>query len=93
MLIIYLFALLAVNPVYNSSKSSTYKKNGKLTNVTSAYSNYNQGFGDNTFGKGFLSSDTLKIGGVSIKQQQFVEMTTFGALMTFYGYFESNFNI
>lgn len=61
-------------------------KNGQSANVTSAYSNYNQGFGDNTFGKGFLSSDTLKIGGVSIKQQTFVEMTTFGAYMTYYGY-------
>ncbi len=76
-----------MNPVYYSNKSSTYKNNDKLANVTSAEYYYEQQFGDyKLFGQGFLSSDSLKIGSSMVKQQLFVEMTTFGPLMRFYGY-------
>ena len=45
--------------VYNSSKSSTYVKNGK------SYNNY---------GTGFLSIDHVNISGIAIKNQTFVEL-------------------
>ena len=45
--------------VYESSKSSTYVKNGK---------SYDDGFS-----KGFLSTDTVTVAGLKIKSQTFVE--------------------
>jgi len=50
-------------PVYDSKKSSTYTKNGKSASVTSAkrdYLEYAFGLDKLLFGKGFLSTDTLK---------------------------------
>src|SRR3989338_8082012 len=50
---------------YNSSLSSTYVANGTLFEIQ-----YGTGSG-----KGFISQDTVTLGGLKIKNQQFAEMT------------------
>ena len=52
--------------VYTASKSSTYKGNGKSFSIT---------YGDGTKNTGFLSTDTLKIAGITVTGQTFAEIT------------------
>jgi len=47
--------------------------NIQAANVSTAYSDYT-GFREK-FGSGFLSTDTLGIGSVSLKNQTFIELT------------------
>jgi cathepsin D len=52
---------------YNSTVSSTYVANGKAISIP---------FLDGSKESGFLSTDTLGIGGVSVVKQTFAEMTS-----------------
>ena len=86
----YLFVVL---PVYNSTKSSTFKRNSAPASVTSAYCSYlDYSFpGQLLFGKGFLSTDSMTIGGKTIQQQTFIEMTSLGSQMISSSYVIFNF--
>ena len=52
--------------MYDSTKSSTYVKNGTSFQI---------GYGDGTKVNGFLSTDTLTFAGLKIKGQTFAEVT------------------
>lgn len=52
-----------------------------VTNTMSAYMEYAFALETLQFGKGFLTTDTLKIGNATIKQQTFIEMTKLGSQM------------
>jgi len=60
--------------VYTSSKSSTYKANGKAFSIQ---------YGSGAY-SGFLSTDTLAVAGISVKNQIFAEVTSETA--NFYSY-------
>jgi hypothetical protein len=53
--------------VYTSSKSSTYKANGKSFKIS---------YGDGTSETGFLSVDTVTVAGISVTGQTFAEITS-----------------
>lgn len=66
-----------MNRVYDSKKSSTFKRpsscNIDAANVSTAYSDYTSF--RTKFGSGFLSTDSMGIGSVTLKDQTFIELT------------------
>ena len=61
-----LLNIWGLSDVYDSTKSSTYVKNGTSFQI---------GYGDGTKVNGFLSTDTLTFAGLKIKGQTFAEVT------------------
>ena len=64
-----------MNRVYDYNKSSTFKRttcDAQAANVSTAYSDYTSF--TVKFGSGVLSTDTLGIGSVSVKDQTFIEL-------------------
>lgn len=58
--------------MYDHSKSSTYKSNGKPFEIM---------YGDSAYANGFLSQDTLTIGGLKIVKQLFAEVNIQSKIM------------
>ena len=67
----YYYYCNAGSGTYNSTASSTYVKNGTAFSIT---------YSDGSKNSGFLSVDTLGIGGISVLSQTFAEITSLSSV-------------